>query len=277
MESNLLSLYFLIFMMGASFASFICVYLERQNSKKSALWSRSECTKCLRKLNFFELIPVFSYVFLRGKCRTCKSRIPIKLFLAEIFLGVWFLFCYFTFLQTQNEIIYFVLALVFGCLLFYLSLEDQENMMVSSNVLLYLLGVSILGALYKLVTGQNYFTELFIIPLFVVLPFWLIYLFGKIIKRELLGEADLYVFSSIAFFFGMQFTFSLVLYSVWLGAFYGVCFAILKQKKLFQKNNQEYGIRIPFLPVIFFAALFILVSDYHIIEIQDILLMYEYF
>ena len=84
-------------MMGGSIASFVSVYVERQHFKNrnKGIWGRSMCESCLKKLNAFELVPVFSYLFLRGKCKNCKQKIPTKLFLGEILLGVWFLASYF--------------------------------------------------------------------------------------------------------------------------------------------------------------------------------------
>ncbi len=258
-ETNqLYIIYFLIFMLGASFASFISVYIER-----GSIWGRSMCSDCLKQLNYFELVPVFSYLFLKGKCKHCKAKIPSKLFVGEIVLGVWFVSSYFYFQNAPESTIFFILSCVFGSVFYLLALEDSEDMNVSSKFVYLLFALGILGALAQYYFTGNFY-ELFV-PILVVSPFWIIF----IINENLIGEADPYIYSALALFYGTQFSLSLFLYSVWLGAFYGVFYLLVIHKKI------ERGVRIPFLPIIFLSTLLILIFNYHIIKIQDILFIYE--
>lgn len=270
MENNLYFLYFLTFMLGASFASFIAVYVERLKGDnffnlRTSLKKRSMCTECKKELTTFELIPIFSYLFLRGKCKKCKTKIPIKLFVGEIFLGAWFLASFFYFLHQPGGKIYFALSLIFGCFFYLISLEDLEDMQVSSRFIYTLVNLGILNALFKFYFNGNFY-ELFV-PMLVISPFWIIYFFNK----NAIGEADPYVYSALALFYGIQFSISLFLYSVWFGAAYGIFYLKFINKKF------ERGVRIPYLPIIFVSALFILIFNFHIIKIQDILLLNDFF
>ncbi len=254
-------LYFLIFILGASLASFILVCIERGNKDKFfSLKNKSICQNCLRKLNFFELVPVFSYLLLKGKCKTCKTKIPAKLFIGEITLGVWFLVSYFYFQPTSIFVL--ILCWIFGSVFFLLSLEDFENMEVSIKFLYFLLFIAFI---VNILNAKDFLD--FLVPVLITLPFWLI----SFLKKDWLGEADPYIFTSVGLFFGTQFLISTILYSVWFGAAYGIFHLAFINKKF------EHGVQIPFVPIIFFSTLFVLIFNYHIIKVSDILFIYESF
>lgn len=245
-------LYILIFFLGASFASFLSVFHERGISM-----GRSFCNNCKRQLFFFELIPVVSYLFLRGKCRKCKFSIPAKYFVGEIILGIWFVV---TFSQTL-----FPLFFVLGSIFYLLSLEDIDSMEVSSRYVHLFFAVGILISLINFYLTQNYYELLF--PILIFSPFWIIYF----VNKNAIGEADPYVYTALGISFGTQFSISLFMYSVWLGTLYGVFYLLFVNKKI------EKGVRIPFLPIIFLSTLLLLIFNYHFIQIKDILVLNEAF
>ena len=76
----------LVFFFGASMASFAGVFAERYPANRS-LMTRSSCDSCGAILQALDLVPVLSWVFLRGKCRRCSASIPVSYFLMELFLG----------------------------------------------------------------------------------------------------------------------------------------------------------------------------------------------
>ncbi len=67
--------------LGSILASFI---LATSPSSWSALWRRSQCSWCYRTLKWRDLVPIFSYLNLRGRCRYCGGSIPVLLFLGEL-------------------------------------------------------------------------------------------------------------------------------------------------------------------------------------------------
>ena len=262
----LINLFFLIFMLGASFASFISVYIERgKDDRFFSSKNKSICANCLRKLNYFELIPVFSFIFLRGKCRVCKTKIPTKLFIGEIILGLWFLGSFLFFLELEYGKIYFALSCLMGSIFYFLALEDYENMEVSTTFVYLFVALGIFTSISKFILTGNYFAVF--VPLLIISPFWLIY----IVNKNYIGQADPYIYTALGLFFGTQFALSLFLYSVWIGAAFGIFYLKFINKKF------ERGIRIPFLPIIFIASIFILITNFHIIKIQDILFINEFF
>ena len=67
----------MFFIFGSVLASFYCVLATRIPEGKSIVKPRSHCEHCNHTLKWYELIPIFSYLFLRGKCRECHKKIPI--------------------------------------------------------------------------------------------------------------------------------------------------------------------------------------------------------
>lgn len=78
-------------MLGASIGSFVNVLADRLPRGENIFISRSHCENCQKKLTLLELIPVVSYVFLLGRCKKCKAKIPLRLFIVEVLAGILFL------------------------------------------------------------------------------------------------------------------------------------------------------------------------------------------
>jgi len=78
-----------IFLLGLAVGSFLNVLIDRLPRGKS-LWGRSHCDYCRKVLEPIDLIPVFSYLFLKGQCRRCKKGLSIKYPLIELLTGVVF-------------------------------------------------------------------------------------------------------------------------------------------------------------------------------------------
>ncbi|MBU4057578.1 prepilin peptidase, partial [Patescibacteria group bacterium] len=75
------------FVFGAILGSFINVVSLRYNTGLN-LSGRSKCFSCSKTLHFFELIPIFSFIFLRGKCSKCKSKIFIQYPIVEFTMAI---------------------------------------------------------------------------------------------------------------------------------------------------------------------------------------------
>lgn len=78
---------FLIFLIGACFFSFLNVVIYRVPRNISYVKGFSFCPTCGHRLYLWDMVPVFSYIFLRGKCRYCKTHIPVRDTLTELLGG----------------------------------------------------------------------------------------------------------------------------------------------------------------------------------------------
>lgn len=122
----------LFFIYGIIFGSFFNVVGLRVPKKESIVSPPSHCTNCQRKLNALDLIPVISYVFLRGKCRRCGVKISPIYPLMEFITGAFFMLAYWM-LGFSAELI---VALVFISLLIIITVSDIAYMLIPDKVLL---------------------------------------------------------------------------------------------------------------------------------------------
>ncbi|HBB34001.1 MAG TPA: prepilin peptidase [Cyanobacteria bacterium UBA9273] len=89
--------YFIVFALGASIGSFLNVVVYRVPAKLSVLWPPSRCPHCLHQLGKRENVPVLGWLWLKGRCRYCRSKISPRYPLVEAITGGLFLlvFCWY--------------------------------------------------------------------------------------------------------------------------------------------------------------------------------------
>lgn len=87
----------LAFVLGSAFGSFLNVVIDRIPARQSIIRPGSLCPACGTPLRPLDLIPVVSYLWLRGKCRYCQAPIPLRLFVVELATGLAFLGVYLRF------------------------------------------------------------------------------------------------------------------------------------------------------------------------------------
>lgn len=122
----------LFFLYGIIFGSFFNVVGLRVPKKESIVSPPSHCTACNRKLRTFDLIPIFSYIALRGKCKGCGQKISPMYPLMEFLTGALFAFSYYHIGLTYE----LVIALLFVSLLVIITVSDIAYMIIPDKVLL---------------------------------------------------------------------------------------------------------------------------------------------
>ena len=112
-------LYIFMFAIGATLGSFYTLAVYRIPIKQDITHKRSYCPKCNHRLNFLDLIPILSYIFLGGKCRYCKNKIRPRYLILEISSGLVFLLYTISLNINLLNIEYKkIVALAFGMLFF---------------------------------------------------------------------------------------------------------------------------------------------------------------
>ena len=86
----------LFFILGTSLVSFYNVVGLRIPDNQSIIKPRSHCPNCGHELSWYELIPIISYIFLKGKCKNCHEKISILYPLNEFFCGLLFMISYYS-------------------------------------------------------------------------------------------------------------------------------------------------------------------------------------
>jgi leader peptidase (prepilin peptidase)/N-methyltransferase len=96
------------FIFGLCIGSFLNVCIYRLPAAKSISHPRSSCPACGELIRFYDNIPVFSYVILRGRCRFCKEPISLRYPVVEILCGLFALIALIKYGLTLEALIYFV-------------------------------------------------------------------------------------------------------------------------------------------------------------------------
>lgn len=152
----LYSLYlFLLFSLWVSYWSFSWLVLYRLKNKLPWIFlGRSFCPKCNHQLSAKNLVPVFSYLFQKGKCSYCSEKIPLQYFLLEI--SLWIIFVLFgLFVDTQyNFLSIFLYSLVFLGI-YILSVYDYLHTLVEDEITLPLVAFISSILLYQDYSWQN--------------------------------------------------------------------------------------------------------------------------
>jgi leader peptidase (prepilin peptidase) / N-methyltransferase len=137
-----------IFVLGLAFGSFLNVCIYRLPRDLSVVHPRSACPGCEQPIAFYDNIPVFSWLLLRGRCRNCKIRISPRYLVVEILTGAIFLACYAHFGPSLATLKY----CAFGFLLLGLIFTDAETRLLPDKMTLPGLA---LGLVFSLLVPVN--------------------------------------------------------------------------------------------------------------------------
>lgn len=146
-------IYILIFIIGATLGSFFTLATYRIPLNQDITHKRSYCPNCNHKLGFFDLIPILSYIFLKGKCRYCKEKIHPRYLIFEIISGIVFL-CFTLLINFNiynleiNKIVYWFYGMFFISTVFIILGIIKEHKQINKSVILFGTIVEILYIIY---------------------------------------------------------------------------------------------------------------------------------
>ncbi|DAB31489.1 MAG TPA: prepilin peptidase [Sulfurospirillum sp. UBA11407] len=183
---------FIFVVLGVCVGSFLNVLILRLPLGKSVAFPASYCPKCKNPLKWYHNIPIFSWLFLRGKCAFCDQKISFQYPLIELLSGLIFLLA---FSKSQNMFEAFIIAIVFSLLL-ALSAIDLKYKAVPDNL-------SIPALLLAPLSGNfltNVESALLLAGGFALLRI----IISWIIKKEAMGEADIIIAGVIGGILGVK-------------------------------------------------------------------------
>lgn len=249
MLTTLYSIFF--FITGTIFGSFFNVVGYRVPKKESIAFPPSHCTKCKNRLGILELIPIFSYLFLGGKCKHCKKEISIMYPYIELFTGLLFFLSYIVF-GLNIKLLYSLMLVSLSSIVL---VSDFKYMIIPNE---FIIVFYILAFIFRLLI--NGFSNIPIMLIDSIIPFLFLYLikiFGdKIFKKETLGGGDIKLMLILGLF--LEWDNSII--SIFLGTFIAFPIAIYYYLK-----NKEH--MLPFGPYLCLGALLIHYIDMTSIEI----------
>ena len=153
-------LYIIIFIMGTLFGSFYTLAVYRIPKKIDITHTHSFCPNCGHLLGFWELIPVWSYLILGGKCRKCHNKIRARYFILEILSGLAFILIAYNLkidaydLQIASLIRFAFIVLYLVCV-FIIAGIDKDERRIEKSVLYYGIMVSCMYIIYLCIMGQT--------------------------------------------------------------------------------------------------------------------------
>ena len=233
-----MELYYILsfFVIGTVLGSFFNVVGYRLPKEQSIVFPPSHCPNCNHQLTASELVPILSYIFLKGKCRNCHIKIHWFYPLFEFITGILFALSYIKFGLTIDLLI----ALIFVSTLDIIFISDYQTMIIPDEVLIFA-AVGILLITY-ITSGLDSSLAMLLDGTIAFLFMWMLKLFGDFIfKKESMGGGDI----KLLFIFGLYLGWEMAIVSIFLGSFIGlpVSIALLKSDR---KSVIPFG---PFLSI----------------------------
>lgn len=238
-------MFFLIyfFLFGIIVGSFLNVVILRLPNEESLL-GRSHCQNCKKMLSVFELVPIFGFLFLGGKCKNCKKKISWRYFLVELTTGVLFAFSWFYF-QPQDFLGYLILAKVMfsTCLFLIIFIIDLEHFLILDSVIFFgialtsvlNLALDIKLSLFFSVFGSNFLGGIFS-AILMSAPFCALWYFSN---EKALGFGDVKLALLLGIVFGWPLVFVNVFLAIMLGGLVSAWLLVFGGKNL--KSHVPFG------------------------------------
>jgi leader peptidase (prepilin peptidase)/N-methyltransferase len=219
------------FIFGVIIGSFLNVYIYRLHTGKS-LSGSSHCLSCGTSLKFYELVPLFSYLVLMGKCRTCQAVIPSRYFLVELLTGLLFVAVVFSVADTISLFLFWFLMSV----LVVIAVYDLYHMIIPDELVLALLATAFLHEFHMLVIGLSVTTFAYDI-LFAFLGSLFLFMLWRMSEGRWIGFGDVKLFLPLGMLVGYTGVFSMLVLSFWIGAIIGL---LLLAFQYFKKRGQPH-------------------------------------
>ena len=234
-----------VIILGGLWGSFgnVCIY--RLPKGKGVVSGRSFCPNCKKLITWKDNIPIISFLFLNGKCRSCRKKISPQYLIVELITIIYFLGIYYLFGISLTTLFFLILGLSL-IIIFFIDLKHY----IIPNVLTF--SLMIIGFIKSFDPNlnpifPNYINSL-IGGIFGYLIIWsIIYFYKQIRKKEGMGLGDAKLLSAIGFWFGwISIPFVIFLSSI---------IALLSVIPSLLKNSKSMSSQIPFGPYIIIGTL----------------------
>lgn len=205
-------LYILVFLYGIIIGSFLNVCIYRIPKKENIATTRSHCMSCGYQLKWYDLVPLFSYLALRGKCRKCGSRISVQYPLVEALNGALYLLVFWRYGLSVDSLLY---CLLFSALI-VLSVIDFRTYEIPVGINIFILTLGLI----RIVTDLSHWRSYGIGLLSVSIPLLLIYL---VTKGRGIGGGDVKLMAAAGLLIGWKLNILGFLLGCILGSIIHVC------------------------------------------------------
>ena len=258
----------IFFVLGLIIGSFLNVVICRLNTARS-LGGRSACMSCERKLRWYDLVPLFSFLALKGRCRSCETRISYMYPFVEFITGLVFVLLFIKFSALggfafggQFMIAYLYYALMF-CLLIVIAVYDARHKIIPDSLVLFFSLLSFAGLFFFSNDAYSSYPLLnfhiptmleFLAGIFTAVPFALFWLVSR---GAWMGLGDAKLALGIGWMLGISLSLSALMLAFWSGTIIGIILIV---------SRKGYGMKseIPFAPYLVFGTFVTFIFNLHL-------------
>jgi len=216
----------LTFMYGLIFGSFYNVLIYRLPNDESIIQPPSSCGNCHQQLKALDLIPVLSYVLLRGRCRYCNHKVSIQYPLIEIATGFIFLILF----KIYGLNIYYFKAVVLASIVLVMSMIDLKHYIIPDEISIFtILSRLVFFFILRDITFQSLLLAFLLGGGFL----FIIALIGP------MGGGDIKIMAGFALFLGLEKTIMALMLSFIFGGIIGLFLILFKIKG--RKDQMPFG------------------------------------
>ena len=236
-------MWILSFVVGCCMGSFLNVVALRLEKEEDFIRGHSHCVECLHELSWKDLIPVLSWMWLRGKCRYCGRKISPRYWIVEVASGLMFMLM--TGIGDGREWMGLVDLWLLASLAIFCSLTDLQEQVI------YLKGLVIVGLFHIVFNLSSSLGNVYILSMLVAVVFYGgIYAVGYLLwKEEVFGLGDCYYLATVALWYPVKEIVLIALLSFVVGG------GILGVMLILKKEGIE---RVAFVPFIVIAQLLVM-------------------
>ena len=239
-------LYTLAFILGSIWGSFCNVCIYRIPSEQNIIKGRSFCPSCKNQIKWFDNIPFFSFIILKGKCRNCNSKINLQYFIVEFISALSFLFIYYLYGISITTLLLITLS-IFFIIIFFI---DLKHFIIPNELTFPLMFIGFVKSFDPNLNQSlfpNYINSL-IGGLFGYSIIWsIIFFYKNLRKKEGMGLGDAKLFAVIGFWFGW--------FSIPFTIFISSLVALIYSIPSLIKQTRDMSTQIPFGPFIIIGCL----------------------
>lgn len=213
--------YLVVILIGLCIGSFLNVCIFRMPLEESIAFPSSHCFKCNYELRWYDLIPVISYILIRGKCRECKDKISMQYPLVEIGNSLLYLAVFYKFGYSIDTIKFMILV----SLMIVIGMIDLKTKYVYTSSIYFGIAIGIIFCIISWITTKTFPVDNVIGAVVGFVPIWLI-----IIVTHGMGAGDADIALVCGIFLGGKLTALMLFIAVILGGILAGFILILKLK-----------------------------------------------
>lgn len=269
----MLSLFFFLF--GSCIGSFLNVVIYRYNTGLS-INGRSQCFSCSRRLKWFDMFPIASFLTFRGRCRTCKSKISWQYPLVELVTAILFLAIF----RMDGLSVALVFDLIIFSTLTVMTVYDIRHKIIPDGLVIFFVVTGLVKMLLPLLHGGHFFLLNFLAGGIFFVPFYLLW---KVSGGKWIGLGDGKLAIGIGAFLGFASGLSAIVVGFWLGAIFGLAYLGIQRicrsawfsrtwlGLFFARNSLTMKSELPFAPFLILGVLAVFFSGFNPLMIGSFL------